>query len=110
MKPSEILHAARTLLARPEAWTQGKFARDSHGRPVYYTDERATCWCTSGAMGKVNDTESVAQRVSLTAFSFLYKATGFECIPDWNDSPSRTHAEVLAALEKAQRLAEEQGQ
>ena len=46
----DILVEARTLIARPEAWTQGTGARDAEGEPIGVEHEDAVSWCATGAI------------------------------------------------------------
>ncbi len=48
--PRDLLVEARTLIARPEAWTQGAGARDANGEPVGVEHEDAVSWCATGAI------------------------------------------------------------
>ncbi len=46
----DLLVEARTLIARPEAWTQGAAARDAEGEPIGVEHEDAVSWCATGAL------------------------------------------------------------
>ena len=46
----DLLVEARSLIARPEAWTQGAAARDADGEPVGVEHEDAVSWCATGAI------------------------------------------------------------
>ena len=48
--PHDLLVEARTLIGRPEAWTQGAAARDADGEPVGVEHEDAVSWCATGAL------------------------------------------------------------
>ena len=48
--PRDLLAEARTLIASPEAWTQGAAARDAEGEPVGVEHEDAVSWCATGAI------------------------------------------------------------
>ena len=48
--PRDLLVEARTLIATPEAWTQGAAARDADGEPVGVEREDAVSWCATGAL------------------------------------------------------------
>ena len=50
--PRDLLVEARTLIARPEAWTQGAGARDAQGEPVGVEHEDAVSWCATGALNR----------------------------------------------------------
>lgn len=126
----DILTAARALIAQPEAWTQHAYARAAKdlvaGRPgmpaVHFSSERAVCWCSYGAVNRAGygggefkplmDARRIAEITM--AKSALARTMGggskFEDdIGDWrlcaiskfNDAEGRTHAEVLAAFDKA---------
>lgn len=92
---AEILIEARKLIEKPENWTQGVDARDSRGIAVDYDHGGAVCWCAAGAIsriGKMSDAVGDAERT-------MRLAIGFGFISSFNDS--RTHAEVLAAFDRA---------
>jgi hypothetical protein len=99
MTPSEILTAARELISVPERWTQGDYAKDKDGRSCLEDDEGAVCYCSVGAISKV--------RFSSVALEFLAREAG-GYIPDFNDT--HTHAEVIAAFDRAIAAAKERGQ
>ena len=48
--PRDLLVEARTLIARPEDWTQGAAARDAEGETVGVEHEDAVSWCATGAI------------------------------------------------------------
>ena len=50
--PRDLLAEARTLIARPESWTQGAAARDAEGEPVGVEHEDAVAWCATGALNR----------------------------------------------------------
>jgi hypothetical protein len=83
-----------------KGWTQGNYARNVTGSECDYDSLEATCWCAMGAI-------RAAYRVNfegITALNCLLKiisAPHNYNIVDWNDSPNRTHAEVIEAFEKA---------
>jgi len=96
-----ILKAARDLIAKPENWTQGAFARDAKGRSEAI--DRATCYCSIGAIAKVARTNlgSPVPAPVLQALGF----TSHCRLAQFNDS--HTHAEVLDLFSKAITAAEE---
>jgi hypothetical protein len=63
------------------------------------------CVCIRGALlNTFTEDEEAEER---QADALLHKATGFGgYLGDWNDTPGRTQAEVLAAFDKAIELAE----
>lgn len=94
----DILIKARELISDPERWTQGAYAKDSSGREVYDSDA-AVCWCGIGALRRVAGYDYLSRS---KAIDFLHKTAreaGFDYFQDFNDSS--THAEVLAAFDRA---------
>lgn len=100
MKLSEIYKAAKEVIAKPEAWTQGVTAIDAEGYGVPCDYPSAVCFCIVGALGKV-DVETLSMRTNPslhTDFRDAMKTT--MPIGEWNDEPKRTHTEVLEAMNK----------
>jgi len=99
-----LLEAARMLLDDPDAWVQGAYAKDADGLPAHEMSPEACRWCLSGAIRALCPLDG-GYPLALnrqTARRYLGIATGLP-IPDFNDNA--THAEVLAALDKAIELA-----
>ena len=93
MKPSEILEKAKSLLTE-ETWGQGSERR---------------------AQGKMCAAEAIHSFLVTDQWSAetAYKRLRDQCdgsIPDWNDTPGRTLAEVHAAFDKAIELAKAEGE
>jgi hypothetical protein len=94
----EILTEARELIAK--GWTQGNAARRADGKDALLSDPDATCFCSFGAVVLASrgcETSGEA----LTALRRSISGNNGRSIVDWNDDPSRTQAEVLAAFDKA---------
>ena len=72
LTPLQSLTAARALIADPKHWTKNTYAKDVEGRSVPATDPEAFCFCSVGALYKVNDVEHMCQ--GLPGRSFLFKA------------------------------------
>lgn len=51
----EVLREMRVLLAPPEAFTQGAYARDINGRKCAPLAPAAVCWCLHGAHSRVDN-------------------------------------------------------
>jgi len=89
-----VLEDTYELLSDPARWTQGADARDAEGRKVSVEDERAVCWCLSGALrfclkgARVK--EHRAARAALSAVP---------SIVDFNDS--NDHQDVIKLLKEA---------
>jgi hypothetical protein len=91
------------LLANEGSWTQGAYARNEHGKKVWYLDAGAVCWCLSGALGKCYPDDDPRK---LDAVARLRKAlddaAGFQVTASqWNDAWGRSRQEVLALCLKA---------
>ena len=99
MKPSEVLQAARDLIAKPENWTQGSYARNAQGDSVFKFGGAPVSWCASGVMSEC------ASRGMATGRAYTYLSTAMGAsLPHFNDH--HTHKEVLAAFDKAIAAAE----
>ena len=98
MASHKLLIAARAKIADIGCWTQHKWARDKNAREVNLLASSATCWCAEGAIRAVADCPEAVS----AARKVLREAAGTEeTIVEWNDAGERTHAEVLAAFDKA---------
>ena len=99
MKASEILIAARALIDTPERWVKGR---------------KPGCWCAGDAIMASLPRYTVpsirwppvpqygvtnARNAALRALECAI-GNGHE-IASWNDAPERTHAEVMAAFDRA---------
>ncbi len=102
MTTRDVLVKARALIATPDRWIKGRYERKRRGRK---------CYCAAGTLAAAAPTAS--DRAWITAWKCLHQAVGVvegeekrNCstptsIENWNDDPERTHAEVLAAFDKA---------
>ncbi len=102
MTPAEVLRAARKLIERPEAWTQGVHAKDQTGCEVLSAAKTAVCFCAAGAINRIvrecqATTDDLYGLYAIT-HNFLIGAMG-DSVGGFNDS--HTHAEVLAAFDRA---------
>ena len=98
MTPLTALRNIRALLADPAHWTQGTNARDADGFPVDPIDDSAaTAWCLQGAMYRGSGgADTLSVRAALAD-----QLSAFYCLTNWNDTATRTHAEVLALIDRA---------
>jgi len=96
----EILRGMRELLAEESRWTREYYGRyrDGEGCTNGY-DDGACCWCLMGAAEKVSG-ERDPGRIERVFIKVLGGRTSGD-IFTWNDAPERTHAEILAALDRA---------
>lgn len=99
MTPAAVLKKARELISDEKAWTKGWFAKDERGRDVYADDPGAVCFCAMGAIDRA--AEECGGVDDVPALNMLVRALGGTAIDLFNDAPERTHAEVLAAFDKA---------
>ena len=116
------LHAIRDLLDDTDAWTKGSAFRNKHGHSLAYTvaPESRAQFCILGAVWHVSDQafEERYDQVQLrkvlvealcqgAAVPYLGSAHGFQCVQlsTWNDAGKRTHAQVLAAVNRAIEIA-----
>jgi hypothetical protein len=79
------------LLATPDKWTQKAYARDNKGEYTGELGPDAVCFCFVGAANRCypdgDERTNIKEKVRI--------AVGRSPI-SWNDTPGRTHAEVLA--------------
>lgn len=90
MTPVEVLRKARELVSDPAHWCQGYF-------------RCGEAYCSAGALLYTTRDEWLEDK----AYGFMLAATGqSHSISGWNDDENRTHAEVIAAFDRAIALAE----
>jgi len=96
----KIVGRARGLIAAPQMWTQGEFARDGLGQPVSWRSTEATQFCIWGALnraaGEFTANEHLRVRLADGAARALRATT--PSISRLNDSG--THADVLALIDR----------
>ena len=90
------LQATRALIARPEQWTTGRYARNSDGLEVAFNADEATCFCLEGAVMRVAGGDSSAND------RYRHIVRAIEAVRPtyiaFNDT--HTHAEVLELLDR----------
>jgi hypothetical protein len=101
---SAVLVGAAALLR--EGWCQGADARDAADQPVPGWDEDAASWSVLGALlGSQGRGARTAQQVPVEALAGAAAGVGVATdaysLKTWNDAEGRTHADVLAALDRA---------
>ena len=96
---ADLLRDAAALIADPQAWCKGVESPDQ------MCAAHALCEAHQRGRGDYSGAlDALASAVGVTSVPtgvWLSSAVG-----RWNDADERTHAEVLAAFEKAARLAE----
>jgi len=101
---SRILAGAGALLR--QGWCQGADARDEDGDAVPGWDPEATSWSVLGALlGSQGPGARAAQQIPVQALASAAAAVGRAAeaysLKTWNDAENRTHADVLAAIDRA---------
>ena len=92
-----VLTRARELISEERHWCRGMYARAWFFLPVRPEFKAARRYCALGAiMRAAHELQLPTSRASAA----LKRQTG-SLIPNWNDSPRRSHAEVLAAFDGA---------
>jgi hypothetical protein len=95
-----IVERARALIAAPQTWTQGEFARNDLGEPVSWRSREAARFCIWGALNRaareMTSDERLRVRLADTAARALRGTT--PSISRLNDSG--THADVLALIDR----------
>jgi hypothetical protein len=96
-----VLVAAKARISDPAKWTKGACARNADGDTVDIYDRRACQWCSMGAI--------LAALPPTLCISFvaaaMRPAVNGEWFVTWQDKPERTHAEVMAAFDRAEVMA-----
>jgi len=92
---------AYELLADPKSWCQEAFCLDAEGQAVTIGHKAACRWCLMGALQHAyrrDDAETHFKRHEAVRRE-IRRQFGWRGGPlSWNDTPDRTHAEVLALL------------
>ena len=101
----ETLRAARALVDTPEKWWQ----KNGHN----HDKDRHTCTCVGLALTTPQwdwgfEEEFSARRFFSATLGLPPEGDMAQEVFDWNDAPERTHADVLAAFDKAIKAAEAQ--
>lgn len=84
----------KELLREPKNWTQGEAARDADGHRVTANSPSAVCFCIIGAASKCYGFGNHYKIVDDLFWELGMRPSA------WNDNRDRTHAEVLALVEK----------
>lgn len=101
-RPSEILRAARKHISDPAMWVKWNFS--AHGISGALKGEPCCAW---GAIKWANQND---KEDTDPGTDYLEDALGNDYIEDFNDHPDTTHADVLAAFDRAIAAAEADGQ
>ena len=112
MTEKEVLEKARELLTPEGAWVQGAHARDVGGERCFSRDPEACQWCLVGAVSRVAHNSGEYRWILPSLDTLARVGLGVtpgtrdprkpgQILVKWNDHPKRTHAEVLALLDRA---------
>jgi hypothetical protein len=95
----QIVQRVRALIATPQAWTQGEFARDGSGEPVSWRSPEAAQFCIWGALNRAarEMTDDEHQRVRLADHAARALRSLTPSLSRLNDRG--THADVLALID-----------
>jgi hypothetical protein len=85
------------LLGNAKSWVKGYFGRNEEGDCVNPHSYQAVCWCVVGAIRKcyLDPYNSV-----LVKLAEHLKQQGWESIPEWNDSETTKHEDVIKVLKE----------
>ena len=84
---------AYELLADVRCWTQGSLGRNINGYPVALDDETAAAWCIVGALHHCYG-NSLSEQMWIRLGEQAHTCS----LSFWNDSPERTHADIVRVL------------
>jgi len=106
---ADILDKAAEIIEPEGAWTQHYYARGKSGNRVS-SRRAARCFCALGAINfAAGHNPDVDYIPAIHALEPFVKGEDAFDVPDWNDAPERTQAEVVAKLREAAAKAREQG-
>lgn len=109
-----LLIEARKILDSEDHWTQGAYARTVDGSMCMTYERKAVAFCSDGALGASYrrvfkapgvwdrmDAIGEARRLLMAAADVNPTRDPGNTVTLWNDNRNRTHAEVIAAFDKA---------
>ena len=107
--PVTVLRRARKIIAeRP--FHQGSYAVDANGTEVT-TTVGAVCCCSFGALkiaAGAGAFDPPLMDAAKAAVEFLAYANGIGSVPVWHDAKGRTKRQVIAAFDRAIKLAQKE--
>ena len=96
----QIVERARALVAAPQTWTQGEFARNAGGEPVSWRSPEAVQFCLWGALNRAAY-EMTGDRYGSVGLADRAAAALRRGVPSLSRANDRgTHADVLALFDK----------
>lgn len=104
MNELEIYKALRKKFENPSAWIQNAYALDAFDNEVDSDDKNACRWCMLGGYRSLNEgNETMTVRQNMSTFLSLTPNCN---IVEFNDN--NTYEEVMAVLDKAIKIKEEE--
>jgi hypothetical protein len=99
MRALILLKKARKLLAKPESWCKGEFAKTRVKEACAPSDYRATSWCLSGA---IFNAQKSLECFSTEAYDVCQQELSkpFRNVVTFNDHPTTTHRKILRFLDR----------
>jgi len=109
---TEIIKKAIELL-ETKGWTQGAYARNAEGAPIYRMEPEACSFCLSGALSRAymemneNHDDEVDpfyeefRNTRIGIIDIIRKKYGADQIITFNDDDGRTKEEVVGLLKEA---------
>jgi len=97
---ADILTEAADLIEPEGAWTQGSWWLTNSGKPTM-TARYAACMCVEGAIAKAAGIAPNRVYAHPAGIALMDVVPNNWELPEWNDAPERTQAEVVAALRAA---------
>jgi len=95
-----IIENARALIATPQTWTQGEFARDGNGERVSWRSPEAVRFCVWGALNRAAYDVTGDRRGAVTLADHAARTLrqGMKSLSGTNDQG--THAVVIAVFDR----------
>lgn len=107
MTVAELLRRAKERIATPDRWCQHYLSANEYVGSEDGLLPDACKWCLQGALSE----EAPSYADFNAANAMVRRALALpeeEGVYDWQDAPGRTHAEVMAAFDRAIALAEQE--
>lgn len=107
-KPSAKILEAMEIIGSPERWTKNTFARDSDGNGINLRNSDAVCFCSVGALDKV-EADIKTKNYVTNAVPIRNKEEHFYGVIDFNDAGRTKHNDVMNMFMTAAFLALSEG-
>lgn len=93
MSLADELRAAKALIDTPEKWIKGEYARNG-------------CFCALGAAFEAAGWEGWKLGSDIEGALDAELPDGFDSVPQFNDHPATTHADIMSLFDRAIAAAE----